>query len=122
MEEAKAMIMGETATAIGFWKVRMMYMYEQGKMVQGVADMEHNKIDILGISLSRWTKSGRVMTSMGEKILNSRRVDDLHQEDIAIIVKKAMDNCLMEWKSVNSMIILANLKGRQTSLLLCNAT
>ena len=77
---------------------------------------KYYKLDILGISESRWTKSGRMKTSTGETILYSEREDNLHQEGVAIIMKKGMEKCLMQWKPVNSRIILARLKGRQTIL------
>ena len=117
-EEATAMIMGavstKTSTLISFWKVRTMY--EQGKMAQAIAEMKRYKLDILGISESRGTKSGRMKTGMGETILFSGRQDDLHHEGVAIILKKGMEKYLMEWKPVNCRIILARLKGRQTNV------
>ena len=44
------------------------------------------------------------------------REDDLHHEGVVIIMKKGMEKYLMEWKPVNSRIIQARLKGRQTNL------
>ena len=45
-----------TATIkIGTWNV--MTMYEQGKTAQVAAEMRAYKLDILGISEARWTKS-----------------------------------------------------------------
>lgn len=55
-------------------------------------------------------------TSRGETILYSGREDGLHHEGAAIILKKGMEKCLMEWKPVNSRIILAPVKGKQTNL------
>jgi len=78
--------------------------------------MKRYKLDILGISESKWTKSGRMKTTTGETALYSGREDDSHLEGVAIIMKKGMEKYLMEWKPVNSRIILARLKGRQTNL------
>jgi len=36
-------------------------------MVQVIAEMKRYKLDILGISESRWTKSGRMKTKTGEQ-------------------------------------------------------
>ena len=55
-------------------------------------------------------------TTTGETVLYSGREDDLHHEGVAIIMKKGMEKYLMEWKPVNSRIIQARLKGRQTNL------
>ena len=55
-------------------------------------------------------------TTTGETVLYSGREDDLHHEGVAIIMKKGMEKYLMEWKPVNSRIIQARLKGRQSNL------
>ena len=52
-------VSAKTTTLIGFWNVRTMY--EQGRMAQVIAEMKRYKLDILGISESRWTKSGRMI-------------------------------------------------------------
>jgi len=117
-EEASVMIMGavsaKTTTLIGFWNVRTMY--EQSKMAQVIPKKKRYKRDILGVSESRWTRSGRMKTGTGEKFLYSGREDDLHHERVSIILKKKMEKYLMGWKPVNSRIILARLKGRQTDV------
>ena len=77
-------------TLIGFWNVRTMY--EQGRMAQVIAEMKRYKLDILGVSESRRTKSERMKTTTGETVLYSGREDDLHHEGVAIIIKKG-------WKS-----------------------
>ena len=107
-------VSAKTTTLIGFWNVRTMY--EQGRMAQVIAEMKRYKLDILGISESRWSKSGRMKTTTGETVLCSGREDDLHHEGVAIIMKKGMENYLMEWKPVNRRIIQARFKGRQTNL------
>ena len=43
-------------------------MYEQGKMAQFIAEMKWYMLDILGISDSRWTRSGRMKTNTGKMI------------------------------------------------------
>ena len=49
-------------------------------MAQVIAEVKRNKLDISGISESRWTRSGRMKTSTGEMIHYSGREDDLHHE------------------------------------------
>ena len=107
-------ISAKTTTLIGFWNVRTMY--EQGRMAQVIAEMKRYKLDILGVSESRRTKSERMKTTTGETVLYSGREDDLHHEGVAIITKKGMEKYLMEWKPVNNRIIQARLKGRETNL------
>ena len=81
-------------------------------MAQVIAEMKRYKLNILSISERRWAKSGRMKTATGEIVLYSNREDDLRHD----IMKKGMDKYLMEWKTVNSRIIQARLKGRQTNL------
>ena len=73
-KEAAVMTMGavsaKTTTLIGFWNVRTMY--EQGRMAQVIAEMKRYKLNILGVSQSRWTKSGRMKTTTGETLLWER--------------------------------------------------
>ena len=85
-------------------------------MAQVIAEMKRYKLVILGISKSRWTRSGRMKTTTGDTVLYSGREDYLHHEGVAIIMRKEMEKYLMEWKPVNSSIIQARLKGRPTNL------
>ena len=107
-------VSSKTTTLIGFWNVRTTY--EQGRMAQVIAAMKRYKQVVLGISESRWTRSGRMKTTTGETVLYSGREDDSHHEGVAIIMRKGMEKYLMEWKPVNSSIIQARLKGRPTNL------
>ena len=47
----------KTKTKIGFWNARTMY--EAGKLVQVTAEMRCYNLHILGVSESRWVRSGR---------------------------------------------------------------
>ena len=44
------------------------------------------------------------------------REDGLHYEGVTIILKKGMEKYVMEWKPINSRILLARLKSRQTNM------
>ena len=54
----------------GTWNVRTMY--EVGKTAQVVAEKTAYRLDILGISESRWTGSGQKILTTGERVLFSR--------------------------------------------------
>ena len=86
-------VSAKTTKLIGFWNVRTLY--EVGWMSEVIAEMKHYKLDFLGISESRWTKSGRMKTTTGEPILYSGSEDDLHHEEVAIIMTKRMEKYLM---------------------------
>ena len=44
-------------------------MHDTGKLAQVTSEMKRYNIDILGVSESRWTGSGRLTTSTGETVL-----------------------------------------------------
>ena len=58
-----------------------------------------------------------------ETVLCSKREDDQHHEGVAIILKKCLKKCLMEWKLINSGLIKVRLKGRHinTTIIQCYA-
>ena len=84
----------KTKSRIGFWNVRTMY--QTGKLAQVTAEMRRYNLHILGISESRWTGSGRVVTSTGETVLYSGREDNNHDEGVAIILRKGVEKSLIE--------------------------
>ena len=50
-------------------------------MTQVIAEMKLYKSDILGISVNRWTKSGRIKTTTGETVLYFGRENDSHHHE-----------------------------------------
>ena len=104
----------KTKLRLGHWNVRTMY--ETGKLAQVTSEMRRFKLHVLGVSESRWTGSGRMKTTTGETVLYSGRNDDLHHEGVAIILKKGVERCLLEWKPVNNRLISARLKGRHINI------
>ena len=110
-----------TRTRIGFWNVRTMY--ETGKLAQVTGEMRRYNLHILGVSESRWTRAGRYRTNTGETVLYSGRDDDQHHEGVAIILKKGVEKCLMEWKPINSRLMKIRLRGKHinTTIIQCYA-
>ena len=108
-------------TGIGFWNVRTVY--ETGKLAQATAEMGRYNLHVSGISESRWTGSGRHKINTGETVLYSGREDDQHHEGEAIILKKGLEKCLMEWKPIDSRLLKVRLKGRHinTTIIQCYA-
>ena len=90
-------------------------MYKTGKLTQVTAEMRHYNLHILGISKSRWTGSGRYRTNNRETVLYSGRDDNQHHEGVAIILKKGMEKCLMEWKPINSRLLKIRMKGKHVN-------
>ena len=63
-----------TTIKIGTWNVRTMF--EAGKAQQIANEMSRYKISLLGISETRWTKSGRLRLASGQTILYSGFEED----------------------------------------------
>ena len=110
----EALNTAKTKIKIGFWNVRTMY--EAGKLATVIKEMNAYKLHLLGVSETRWTKSGKLKISSGETVLYSGREDDQHHEGVAIILRKGLEKSLLEWKPISSRIISARLKGRHTNL------
>lgn len=104
----------KTKTKIGYWNVRTMY--ETGKTAQIISELERYKLQIMGVSESRWTGSGRITTITGETVLYSGREDNLHAEGVAIILKQSVNKSLIEWNPVSRRLIRIRLKGRHNNL------
>ena len=104
----------KTKTKLGFWNVRTMY--QTGKLAQVTAEMRRYGIHILGISEARWPGSGRMTTSTGETVLYSGKDDNLHEEGVAIILRKGTEKCLIDWKPISSRLIKIRMRGRQINM------
>ena len=63
--------------------------------------------EILGISESRWSISGRMRLSTGETVIYSGRDDYKHQQGVALMMSKSAAASLINWSPVNERIISA---------------
>ena len=66
--------------------------------------------------LIRWIGSGRYRISTGETALYSGRNDNQNNEGVAVILKKRMEKCLMEWKPINSRLMKIRMKGKHINI------
>ena len=78
----------KTQLRIGNWNVRTLY--AQGKTAQAAKATREAKLQIMGISESRWCGSGRFILSTGETIVYSGRDDEVHQHSVAIMLNLKM--------------------------------
>ena len=78
-------------------------------LAQVTSEMRRYKLDVLGISESRWTGAGRMKNfyMQAKQYLYSRK-DSYHCEGVAIILKKGIEKSIIEWKHVNSRLIKVN--------------
>ena len=88
---------------IGNWNVRTLYQASNASQVSAI--MDKLKIDVLGISETHWTGSGKMIIDQNKTILYSGREDDIHREGVGIMISKKAEKALMQWVPVNSRII-----------------
>ncbi|XP_048735691.2 craniofacial development protein 2-like [Ostrea edulis] len=90
---------------VGCWNVRTLY--QTGKLAQAVREMEYYKIELLGISETRWAGNGTKQLMSGHQILYSGRSNSHHNSGVAIITSKEVHRSLLAWKPVSERIITA---------------
>lgn len=100
----------KTKIRLGHWNVRTMY--EKGKLAQVTPEMRQFNLHVLGVRESRWAGSGKIGTNSGETVLYAGMDDNLHHEGVAIILRKGVERCLMEWKPISNRMMSARLKGK----------
>ncbi|XP_056021988.1 craniofacial development protein 2-like [Ostrea edulis] len=98
-------IQPKTTRRVGCWNVWTLY--KTGKLVKVVREMEHYKIELLGVSEAGWTGSGSKQLVSGHQIFYSGRTDDHHSKGVAIITTKEVHRSLLERKPVSERIITA---------------
>ena len=54
--------------------------------------------------------------STGETVLYSGRDDDIHEEGVAVILRKGTEKCLMVWKLISSRLIKIIIRGKQLNM------
>ena len=106
----------KTQLRIGNWNVRTLY--APGKAAQAAKAMRENRLQIMGISESRWCGSGKFILSTGETIMYSGRDDEVHQHGVAIMLDKDAAKALINWAPIDERIIRARFHSRYVKLTL----
>ena len=102
-------------TRIGFWNIRTLL--EASRLNQVIKEMTEYKLDLLGLSETRWRGSGEFVTATGELLVYSGRPDEgKHEYGVGLILSKAMKKSLIEWTAVSERIITARLNTRLRKL------
>ena len=104
-----------TREIINFGTGNVRTMYEVGKTAQVVAEMTAYRLDILGISESRWTGSGQKILTTGERILFSghEEEDAPHTEGVALMLSKKAQRALIGWEGHGPRIMTASFRTKQ---------
>ena len=113
----------KTVQRIGIWNVRTLY--ETGRAAQVASEMERYKLDILGLSETRWTTAGRVVLATSQTVLYSGppNENDHHRNGVALMLSQKASKSLLEWEPVNERIITARFQSKfqKVTILQCYA-
>jgi hypothetical protein len=102
-------------TKIGFWNIRTML--EASRLSQVLKEMIHYKLELLGLSETRWNGSGEFTTASGELLLYSGcAMGEKHEYGVGLILSKSLKKSLIEWKAVSERLLIARLKTRLRKL------
>ena len=75
------------------------------KLQQLLRKMTNYKMEILCVSVARWTDSGRQLLALGHTIFYYGRTDYLHKGGVVFIVTRKVEKTLLEWKPVNDRMM-----------------
>ena len=79
--------------------------------------MTHYKLDLLGLSETRWNGRGEFTTALGELLLYSGRAsEEKHEYGLGLILSKSPNKSLIEWAAVLERILTARLNTRLRKL------
>jgi exonuclease III len=103
----------KSASILGTWNVRTMY--QSGKAAQIAKEMHKYKIEVMGLSETRWISTGKTILATGEVVLYSghQEEDSPHMEGVAFMTKEA-SKALISWKHISSRIITASFQTKQS--------
>ena len=95
---------------IGTWNVRTMF--QTGKTREVAKEFMTYKLDILGISETRWTGNGKNILNTGETVLYSghEEEDARHSEGVGFMLSKKAAKALLEWEPAGPRIISARFR------------
>jgi hypothetical protein len=86
-------------------------MAESRKLKQVVSKMKRYKLDILGISETRWKEFGTLTTNDAFMLLYpGTQTENEHINRVGILLIKAASKSLLEWYPVSERIITAQFK------------
>ena len=105
-------------TIIGTWNVRTMY--ETGRALQVAAEMKRNKIEILGISETRWTQAGQTRLSTGELLLYSGHEESEapHTQGVGLMLSTQAQGTLIGWEAHGPRMITASFRTKKKRIAL----
>lgn len=110
-------------TRIGCWNVRTMS--DSGALKAIEKELKSYKMDILGISETRWNGFGEIQTQDGNFLIYSGQEDEAapRQAGVGILMTSKARSALTTWNPISERLIMARFrtKVRQVSIIQCYA-
>ena len=105
-----------TTITIGAWNVQTMF--QTGKTAQVAAEARNNKLNILGISETRWTGASKMRLATGELLLYSGHEEEgaPHTQGVALMLSQTAQRALIGWQAQGPRIITASFKTKKRRL------
>ena len=102
-------------TRTGFWNIWTML--EPSRLSQVLREMANYKLDLLGLSETRWNGSGEFITALGELLLYSGHAnEEKHEYGVGLIITKDLWKSPIEWTAISERLITARLMTRLCKL------
>lgn len=98
---------------IGTWNVQSMY--QPGKTHNVIQEMNRLKINILGVSETRWLNTGQLQTN-NSIIYYSGNNDNQHRHGVAIIVDKESTRAVEGFIPISERVMILQLRTAHTKL------
>ena len=105
-----------TTSRLGTWNVRTMY--QSGKTDQVAREFQAYKLDILGLSETRWLGMGQIRMRGGETVIYSGHEDEDsdHTEGVAFMLSRKAAGSLVRWEPLGSRIITATFRTNKKDI------
>ena len=92
-------------------------MYQSDKPAQIAKEMHKYKIEVMGLSETRWISTGKTILTTGEVVLYSEHQEDSPQtEGVAVIMPKEDNKAFIYWEPISSRIITARFQTKQSRM------
>lgn len=98
---------------VGTWNVRTLY--QAGKLDNVIKEMDHMKIDILGLCETRWTENGKINKNDHSMIYSG---GEQHINGVGIIMTKAVSKALMGYWPISDRILLIKLQAKPFNIVI----
>ena len=106
-------------TRIGFWNVRTLPEYS--KLKQGGKEMTSYKLDIMGLSETRWENDEIKIQNEKFLIFSGVGEDIEHRSGEGILMNKAARRSVMEWSPISEILARFKTKIRNLTIIQCYA-